>query len=555
MSYYHTANQLPHEILLSIFSELCPEHEFLNNTYPWLPKEKGAPGPRSPHQDVQALDWHQSTRNFREIARVCRTWWSAAMPILYSNVAIRHIGQLPSLIRTLERTSKFHFRTSDDSTFDRNGSEDSEVYLKYGYGVWIKRIHIVTFIPREWFSLYRMQLLRLFDLCPSLQSFSHRPALDNQIPMEFRATILHVLTHRVPQHLKKTRELTVSDITLDERDMGLLKNLSLFHCLTQLEIEIRSIYDSQRLANGPISLLEDEGQSPDNLEIVLSTLETLVLRITDYRDYLRLNKLTKLFSFPSLHHLTIDCYLYYGPNNLPVTQIELLLFAYGSQLLTLYFGFGFKGSIEMTNLYRLTSNCPKLTHVAYSTKNFSIDASAEDSPSSQPPTTYTSLQHVTLLIHRPLQTFLKKYDARNLNNQLLSFSDRSAFPRLSSISVVDPCWKGNDPPIKNLHFHHFLSQRSISALSKVGIQLWCHHGLSRAWPYQPIDEISLEDYHDDDESSEVEDEPLFSDSLPSDGEFDAKGFSYDTFPLPDKMVELREGELLRVFKNIQEWMG
>ena len=105
------------------------------------------------------------------------------------------------------------------------------------------------------------------------------------------------------------------------------------------------------------------------------------------------------------------------------------------------------------------------------------------------------------------------------------------------------------------HFHHFLSQRSISALSKVGIQLWCHHGLSRAWPYQPIDEISLEDYHDDDESSEVEDEPLFSDSLSSDGEFDAKGFSYDTFPLPDKMVEVREGELLRVFKNIQEWMG
>src|ERR1700691_1480708 len=78
--------QLPQEILHIIFQLVLPPSFFLD---PALYR-----GPQSP--------WCQSLRSKKALVSVCKAWWCAGVDMLYAEIVLRRVGQVPALIRTLE---------------------------------------------------------------------------------------------------------------------------------------------------------------------------------------------------------------------------------------------------------------------------------------------------------------------------------------------------------------------------------------------------------------------------------------------------------------------
>ncbi|TFK48039.1 hypothetical protein OE88DRAFT_596831 [Heliocybe sulcata] len=54
-------------------------------------------GPNSP--------WSRMVRDQKSVVRVCKSWWAVGVEFLYKHVALRRVGQIPALLRTLEETT------------------------------------------------------------------------------------------------------------------------------------------------------------------------------------------------------------------------------------------------------------------------------------------------------------------------------------------------------------------------------------------------------------------------------------------------------------------
>ena len=83
--------------------------------------------------------WCEALRMKKSIVRVCKAWWKVGSELLYEEISMRRIGQIPALLRTL----------------DANNS----------IGDMIKNLEISCFIPAGYLSLFQVDLARIFALC------------------------------------------------------------------------------------------------------------------------------------------------------------------------------------------------------------------------------------------------------------------------------------------------------------------------------------------------------------------------------------------------------
>ena len=276
------------------------------------------------------------------------------MPMLYECVYLFQIGQLPALIRTLESSSESHGEGHKNASSELDHT--SEQFT--GHGVWIKHIQIAFFVPRVWMNLFRMEVLRLLSLCPSLRSIIYRPEWDLEIGAENMPQLLNILRYEMPSRFEQLQELTISNVVLSKEIVDSLQALSNFPKLMKLELELPNLAGYQEFRSATLEGLP-------SIKVVLPVLETLVLKIAQYNDYLRLEAFGSLFDLPALSHLTIDMFYSDRNGNPTLSPLEEFCAVHGSRLLSLCF-------INRANTLRFTdgldlviAKCLNLTHLAY----------------------------------------------------------------------------------------------------------------------------------------------------------------------------------------------
>ena len=281
------------------------------------------------------------------------------MPMLYQCVYLFQIGQLPALIRTLEDSSENHEEGHKNASSELDPTDHTSEEVT-GHGVWVKHIQIAFFVPRVWINLFRMEVLRLLSLCPSLQSMIYRPEWDSEIGAENMPQLLNILRYSMGSRFEQLQELTISNVVLSKEIFDSLQALSNFPKLMKLELELPDLAGYQKFRSA-----RPEGMP--KTKIVLPVLETLTLKIMQYNDYLRLEAFGSLFDLPALRHFSID--MLYSTNgngdDSTFSHLEEFCAAHGSQLLSLCFinhanAFWFTDGLDL-----VIAKCPKLTHLAY----------------------------------------------------------------------------------------------------------------------------------------------------------------------------------------------
>ncbi|KAJ7456713.1 hypothetical protein B0H11DRAFT_2065058 [Mycena galericulata] len=86
------------------------------------------------------------------ITQVSKVWNQIGVELLYESVSIRRLGQLKSLIWTLE--------------------------AREGLGPLVRSLDISCLVPRGFCELHKSEVKRLFELCPRLNHFGFCPAND-----------------------------------------------------------------------------------------------------------------------------------------------------------------------------------------------------------------------------------------------------------------------------------------------------------------------------------------------------------------------------------------
>ncbi|KAG6847999.1 hypothetical protein H0H93_004276 [Arthromyces matolae] len=77
---------------------------------------------------------------------VSHTWYKAGIGLLYKDIVIRRLNQLPALLETLEKSPTF-------------------------FGVLVKQITLDMFVPHDYGASFTRTIQRITDLCPRLQGF------------------------------------------------------------------------------------------------------------------------------------------------------------------------------------------------------------------------------------------------------------------------------------------------------------------------------------------------------------------------------------------------
>ncbi|EPQ61296.1 hypothetical protein GLOTRDRAFT_135799 [Gloeophyllum trabeum ATCC 11539] len=103
-------------------------------------------GPNSP--------WSRTLRDQKSIVRVCKAWWSVGVESLYKHVALRRVGQIPALLRTLDG--------------------DSQAQLSH----LISSIAVVCAVPDICQLAFSSSLDCLLDKCPRLSKLTYAPIFD-----------------------------------------------------------------------------------------------------------------------------------------------------------------------------------------------------------------------------------------------------------------------------------------------------------------------------------------------------------------------------------------
>lgn len=212
---------LPTEIWQEIFSIALPPPSFLD---PSLHR-----GPDSP--------WCQALRSKKALVLVCRAWWHASVDLLYNEIAIRRVGQIAALTRTLESP--------------QNDLQNL-----------VKTVAIICYIPENYIPYAESAIQRLLDLCPSIcatriyapahdLSYSPSGGSSSMAPSlrSFRAPIPHCITHLEYgdyqwSHLIKILSLCKTLKSLRFRfpyaaEPAEIQQLVILHQLEELECELR----------------------------------------------------------------------------------------------------------------------------------------------------------------------------------------------------------------------------------------------------------------------------------------------------------------------------
>ncbi|KAF7315817.1 hypothetical protein MIND_00097800 [Mycena indigotica] len=124
---------LPDEILLLIFREVVPPQWMLNRIKELVP------------DSLESFDLEAKT----SLALVCKQWNLIATEMLYKNIFLRRVGQVPALARTLQNTSALRLI--------------------------VRHLNLSCFVPRAYQKLFEAQTNQILDMCPGLTHFGLTP--------------------------------------------------------------------------------------------------------------------------------------------------------------------------------------------------------------------------------------------------------------------------------------------------------------------------------------------------------------------------------------------
>ena len=206
--------------------------------------------------------WCECIRMRKSIIGVCKAWWKVGVELLYQEICIRRVGQIPALLRTLDSNNDI--------------------------GNLIKTIEISCFIPSGYLSVFSADLGHIFNYCPRVAelTFAAR-AYDSP---------LHEAVLCCPALPMIQFEACVSLTRLEfiiPTDCGDIVSV------LQVCVNLRSLWICVAFPDGP-----DKGRvmrSP----ISLARLETLRLTINESNEE-HLPLLGSYWSMPSLRRVVID---------------------------------------------------------------------------------------------------------------------------------------------------------------------------------------------------------------------------------------------------------
>ncbi|KAG6861377.1 hypothetical protein C0995_000783 [Termitomyces sp. Mi166 len=128
--------RLPFEILDMIFQRAVAPSFLLDSSL--------TAGPNSP--------WCHARNMKLALILVSRTWYPAALGLLYREVVFRRLNQIPALLETLEKSPSV-------------------------FGVLIKHITLDMFVSPDYAASFTRHMQRIVDLCPRLEGFIFSPPL------------------------------------------------------------------------------------------------------------------------------------------------------------------------------------------------------------------------------------------------------------------------------------------------------------------------------------------------------------------------------------------
>ncbi|KAG6897672.1 hypothetical protein C0992_012421 [Termitomyces sp. T32_za158] len=136
--------QLPFEILDMIFQHAVAPDFLLDSSL--------TAGPNSP--------WCHARNMKLALALVSRTWYAPGIGLLYKEVAIRRLNQIPALLETLEKSPSV-------------------------FGVLVKRITLDMFVSPDYGASFTRHMQRIVDLCPRLVGFT----FSSPLPLPTKAVL------------------------------------------------------------------------------------------------------------------------------------------------------------------------------------------------------------------------------------------------------------------------------------------------------------------------------------------------------------------------------
>ncbi|KAF7321972.1 hypothetical protein MKEN_00719700 [Mycena kentingensis (nom. inval.)] len=297
------ASIIPREILLLIFNNAVSP--------PWILKRLAEA------QAPQILDTNQAIK--RAIVSVCKLWHAVGSELLYNHVQISSIGQLATLMETLD-------------------SNNALCAL-------VKSVQLSCYVTGNCRTLFEYETARLLELCPRLSAFSWVPPfLDPTRPVSLPA-LSSKITQLEFSAVVPARQLFLSILPSTDT----LQSLAL--CLQAIdELQAPSDYDVNR-------------------ELLFPTLRELRIHLIDDLQLAEfVSRSPWRWRTPCLEKLWMSSVNSPGTNFGPWTtaQIRNLLDAHGKTVNFLSLG-GCQGTLawsrEVIEAPLLQQRCPKLEHL------------------------------------------------------------------------------------------------------------------------------------------------------------------------------------------------
>ena len=361
---------LPVEVMLLIFCEL----QWSN----FLP----------PNLVGKVYPWFYYLRTMKSTILVCHLWSDLAKPSLYSFIYLHRIGHLLALVQTLQ---------SDNGRL---------------YGTWVQQLQIEFYVPSRWVDMYRINLPRLLELCPSVRIITHNPIWDFGLPYKPDLVFLDILDIMNRNNILPNLHEVATTRPILPVSGALLQ--SSFRNLKKLQIYI-----------GSYPLAHNEA-----FRACLPNLDTLICEIPSTSALHNFEIISRYWTLPSLSHLQIFLKWLQIPSErfIPLNPILNLCIAHGANLLSFLLDNRLPKTMAQESLVDVLTYCPKLERLTYSYETVPVIRLP-----ARKMFVHRSLQYVTFCAH----IFISDATDESVHEHMAIFSARSTFPALRGFIFLD----------------------------------------------------------------------------------------------------------------------
>lgn len=388
--------------------------------------------------------WVRELRLKKRLMLVCRAWYAAVVPFLYSRVLLHRVGQLISLVNTLEMIEA---RSTPLATWCAHSS----------YARFIREVRIAFYIPEDWRDVYCYSTLRLLELCSNLRVLSHEFLWDERIEPSSQSSLLGLLC----------------DPSVRQQGIALDSPYALFPIP---QIPSPNVLASLEWLS--IRLSGPAGYEHLSQKIMLPLLHTLVFHLDTKGVLYGLSVMARHWALPSLN------FVEFGPDRLAdqhaeetsvsVLHIVNFCLSHGTFLRGIHFADfrtpSFKDCREH-GLLEVLSACPSLENLSVA-ETLNIIPAADVSLRWD----HQRLRHVELRVTCHTCEYTWK---RSLENRLRELSNRSFFPGLKTIIISDSSLVHS----RQRRSVASLLQRWMERLQESGIALMLYEGHSSSVLY------------------------------------------------------------------------